>query len=433
MTGRVGIRREDINQRERRTPLTPADVRALVSRHGLEVVVEESALRVYPGEDYVRAGARVEKSLQECPVIFAIKEIPIGALEPGKTYAFFAHVIKGQRHNMPMLRRLMKLGCDLIDYEKIVDERGRRLIFFGRHAGLAGAVDTLWALGRRLEWEGVPSPFGELRRAFEYESVADAASAIREVGRRIARDGLPEELSPFVIGITGYGNVAGGVREMLSQLPLKELRPEEMEHGVEKSSRRAVHVVTFKEEHTVEPIDSGRRFELQDYYEHPERYRARFDRYLPHLSVLMNCIYWDERYPRLVTKSHAKRSGLGRLRVIGDISCDVGGAVELTVKATEPDNPVFVYDPTQESATDGVEGSGVVVMAVYNLPCEFPQESSESFSAALSPFVPGIARADYSAGLERCGLPPAIKRALILHRGELTPPYRYLERYLEER
>ena len=29
----------------------------------------------------------------------------------------------------------MDLGCSLVDYEKITDDRKRRLIFFGRHAG----------------------------------------------------------------------------------------------------------------------------------------------------------------------------------------------------------------------------------------------------------------------------------------------------------
>ncbi len=432
MTDRIGIRREDINQRERRAPLTPADVRRLVSEHKLEVVVEESSQRVYSREEYLSAGARVESSLRDCPVIFAIKEIPIEALEPGKTYAFFAHVIKGQRHNMPMLRRLMELGCQLIDYERIVDDRGRRLIFFGHHAGLAGAVETLWALGQRLEWEGVSSPFADLRHAFEYENVAAAKAALREVGSRIGMEGLPEALAPLVIGVTGYGNVARGVQEMLAELPVKELRPEELERGMARPSNRVVYTTTFKEENMVEPLEPARGFELQDYYTHPERYRSKFERYLPHLSVLMNCVYWDARYPRLVTKEYARSAGLKKLRVIGDISCDIEGSVELTVKATEPDNPVFVYDPARDVAMDGVEGEGVVVMAVYNLPCEFPKEASESFSAALSPFAPELARGDFSAGLDHCGLSPAIMRALILHRGELTPPYRYLSRYLVE-
>jgi alpha-aminoadipic semialdehyde synthase len=77
------------------------------------------------------------------------------------------------------------------------------------------------------------------------------------------------------------------------------------------------------------------------------------------LSVLVNCIYWDERYPRLLTRDQCRRMWApGRrpkLMVIGDISCDVNGSIECTVKATEPGNPVYVYDPATGTAKDGFE------------------------------------------------------------------------------
>ena len=67
-------------------------------------------------------------------------------------------------------------------------------------------------------------------------------------------------------------------------------------------------------------------------------------------------------YPRLVTKAYLKDLFGGqdkpRLRVIGDISCDVEGAIECTVKATEPGDPIYVYDPLTGQATDGHEGTG---------------------------------------------------------------------------
>ncbi len=68
-------------------------------------------------------------------MILGIKEIPPERLLPGKTYLYFSHTAKGQAHNMPALRRLQQLGCTLLDFELVLDERGRRLIFFGKHAG----------------------------------------------------------------------------------------------------------------------------------------------------------------------------------------------------------------------------------------------------------------------------------------------------------
>ena len=182
-----------------------------------------------------------------------------------------------------------------------------------------------------------------------------------------------------------------------------------------------------------EPLDASRAFDLQEYYAHPEKFRGIFDRYLPHLDVLMNCIYWEPRYPRLLSKEQAREMYAGaqpRLKVIGDISCDIEGAIECTVKATEPDNPVFVYDPKTDSAIDGVEGNGPVIMSVEILPTELPRESSTYFSGVLKQYIPSIASTDYSVSFADLDLPPEIKRAVIAHRGELAPDYRYIGEYL---
>ena len=154
-------------------------------------------------------------------MVFAVKEIPPDLFEPGKAYVFFAHVIKGQPYNMPMLRRLLDLGCTLIDYEKVTADEGRRLIFFGWHAGVAGMLETLWALGRRLAWEGIPTPLTELQRAFEYRDIAEAKVAVAQVGRMIAGQGCRPRSRPLTIGVAGYGNVARGAWEILNLLPVE--------------------------------------------------------------------------------------------------------------------------------------------------------------------------------------------------------------------
>ena len=51
------------------------------------------------------------------------------SLIPARPYFCSPHVTKGQSHNMPLLRRILETRCTLIDYERIVDRFGRRLIF----------------------------------------------------------------------------------------------------------------------------------------------------------------------------------------------------------------------------------------------------------------------------------------------------------------
>ncbi len=435
MKCRIGVRREDKNKWERRVPLTPEDVRELGENHSVEVWLQPSSIRTFSDEEYVQAGAKIQEDLTPCPVVFGVKEMPSQFFSPNKTYVFFSHLIKGQLYNMPMLKRMLELKCQLIDYEKVTDEKGRRLVFFGKHAGLAGMIDTLWALGQRLSWEGISNPFDRIKNAYKYDALAEAKEDISEVGEKIKTEGLNESLVPLICGIAGYGNVSHGVQEMLNLLPIKEIKPDEVSPLIRSSdySKNHIYKVVFKEGHMVEPVSEKDGFGLQDYYDHPEKYRSRFEAYLPHLTVLVNCIYWDERYPRLVTKRYLRQlfsdQQQPKLRVIGDISCDIEGSIECNLKWTEPDNPIYVYDPFRDEVNDGYEGKGPVILAVDNLPCEVPREASAYFSQVLKPFVPEIAKANFSVDFDRCVLPPPIKNAVIAYHGELTPNYRYIRNY----
>ncbi len=433
---RIGIRREDKDPWEARVPLIPDDVERLIRAQGLAFTLQPSRLRAFKEDEYVRAGAHVGEDLSACDVVLAVKEIPVHLLRPRTTYAFFSHTIKGQPYNMDMLRRLMELECQLIDYERIVDERGARLIFFSRFAGLAGAVDTLWALGRRLEWERLaPNPFAALEQTYRYETLAAALAAVREVGESIARDGLPPALCPCVIGLTGDGNVSHGAQEVMDALGAVVLPPTDLDGlFAAPADRSVVHAVVFTEPDMVTRRDGASPFDLAEYYEHPELYRGRFAGRLPRLSALINCVYWDTSYPRLVTREAVRGlfGGASRplLRVIGDVSCDIEGSIELTTRETHIDAPVYTYDPEADTVADGVEGPGPVVLAVGNLPCELSREASEAFSAALVPFLPALARADFTASFARLDLPPELRHALILHHGDFTPDFAYLRRFV---
>jgi len=433
MVNRIGIRREDLYAWERRTPLIPEHVRELIAEQKLECVVQSSNRRVYSDEEYRRLGIPIVEDLDACPVVIGLKEIPVEVLRPDKIYVFFSHTIKGQPFNMPMLHRILQLGSTILDYEKIVDDRGRRLIFFGNYAGLAGMIDTLWALGRRLAWEGIATPLQEIRQASTYSSLDEAKAEIRAVGDEIRTSGLPLEVTPLVVGVAGYGNVSRGAQEILDLLPVREATPHELLSGVGHDEARPIVKVVFKEADTVRPLIAGRTFDLDEYYKHPERYGPCFEQYLPHMHVMTNCIYWEPKYPRLVTRQAIRdlyREGQPKLRVIGDITCDVKGSVEVTVKATEPDEPVYVFQSESGTTSAGVEGRGPVVMAVEILPSELPREASAYFSTILKKFVPIIAGADYSADFDHLELPPELKRAIIAYHGALTPTYQYLEQHL---
>ena len=426
---RIGIRREDKSPWETRSPLVPHHVADLVAQR-IPITVQRSKQRVFTDEELGAAGATITDDLSECDVVLGIKEMPVHVFRPGVLYAFFSHTIKGQPYNMEMLKRLMDTGCHLIDYECIVDQ-GKRLVFFGVHAGLAGMIDSLWTLGQRAKVLGHDTPLADLKQALHYETLATAEAHVRKVSKACRKGDLLTSIGPVVIGVAGYGRVAQGAQQIIQHLDPVRLTPNELLAGKALAPDR-FFVVEFKEEHMVRPKEPQESFDLSTYYAQPERYEADFERFLPHLTVLVNCIYWEPRYPRLVTREAIRRlyGGEQKLFVIGDISCDIEGSIEVTVKPTHPGQPAYIFDLDTLQPRDGLDGRGPAIMAVDILPTELPREASIAFSEALFPLVPELARSDPSGSFEEWALPASLKDAIIVHHGRLTPRFAYLSRYV---
>ncbi len=431
----IGLRREDKNEWERRVALTPDHVAELVRDAGVVLRVQPSNKRAFGDVDYSTAGAVLDEGLVDCDVILGIKEVPTEKLLANKTYLYFSHTTKGQAYNMPMLRRLMELGCTLIDYEQITDERNKRLIFFGRYAGYAGMIDTLWALGRRLEAEGHVTGLERIRLAHDYSSLDEATHHIARVGERLRHTGFPEMLRPIVCGFTGSGNVSLGAQEIFDRLPTLDVAPEDLERLIADPDRprKVLYKVQFERHHRFARRGDG-GYEGKEFEAHPERYENGLVRWFPHLTMLLHGAFWTPEQPRVVGLDDLDRlwsAGDPKLKVIADISCDIHGGVEATVKATTPGNPVFVYDLDRRQAIDGYTGRGPVIMAVDNLPCQLAAESSEHFGDTLVGWVPLLDRCPWERPLDELPLPESIRRAVIVHRGELTPAFEYLQTSLD--
>nr|MEE4266712.1 hypothetical protein [Candidatus Krumholzibacteria bacterium] len=434
----IGIRREDKNEWERRVPLVPDDLSHLQETEDVTFLVQPSDIRIHADDEYLQKGITVQEDLGPADIVFAVKEIPISELLGPRTFVYFSHTVKGQDYNMPMLQHLLDQGATLMDYEKIADEQNRRLIFFSLHAGYAGMIESLVCLAQRLAYLGRRTPLLQVKHAYEYPSLEAAKEHLREIGQRISAEGLGDHKMPLIIGLAGYGNVYHGCREILDCLPCRDIPVDQLAEAAGWNLEEAGPLLTvvFKEKDMVVPRSPEAHFVLQDYYQRPENYRGIFADHLPHLDVLMNTIYWNTQYPRLVTRKWvAENYGPDRdprLKVIGDISCDIEGGIEVTLKAPHPDAPCFVYDPKTGRTLDGVEGTGPVIMSVDNLPCELPRESSQHFSTTLKAMIPDFVKADFSLDFDSLNLPSYLKKAVITHQGSLAPDYRYLQESLDK-
>ncbi|EFA79152.1 aminoadipic semialdehyde synthase [Heterostelium album PN500] len=441
----LGMRREDKNRWERRAPLAPSHIEQLVKK-GIRCIVQPSTLRNYSNGAYQNAGAIIQEDLRDCDVIIAVKEVPSEYLFPGKTYIFFSHTIKAQPYNMPMLDEINKKNIRLIDYERITDDKNRRLVRFGAFAGYAGMIDMLHALGDRLLAKGFSTPFLHVGYSYVYSRLENAMDAVRAIGEEISQVGLPDELTPFTFAFTSDGAVAQGALSIFKLLPHKMITPDEMVDIVKnkKGERGILYGTIVTSEHMVAPKDPKKKFDKKEYYNDPSQYKSIFyEKYAPHISCIINCMYWDAKFPRLITIRQMEElveTGNSRLVGVADISADINGSLEFLMKTTSIDSPLFVYDPKTQEIHDPTTDQkymyrdGILFLAVDNLPTEFPREATQWFGDHLLQFMEAVVKSDPSKPYDKMDdLPAEIKRAVITAHGSLTPPFEYIKELRKKR
>ncbi|KAJ1915090.1 hypothetical protein IWQ60_008570 [Tieghemiomyces parasiticus] len=400
----IGIRREDKNRWERRVALIPDDVSKLIRETGVRVLVQPSNNRIFPNAAFEKAGATVQEDLSEADVILGIKEIPRDLLLPNKTYVLFSHTHKGQPYNQPTLQAVLDRHIRLIDYELITDPTThRRTVLFGRQAGLAGAIDCLHGLGRRLLALGYHTPFLFTGMAHNYPGLTSARRALtEEIAHLITRDGLPADLGPLTFTVAGSGHVAKGALEILELLPHRFVTAAELGHLVSQKrvSHRHIYIVKLRPEDYLVAKD-GAKFSKERYYAKPEEFVSQFhDKIAPYTSVLVNGLYWTEKQPRLLTKQqlrHLQSDPQYRYRMlaVADIGCDIEGPLEFMSHFSSIDEPFYYYDAVRDREHVNESEPGVQILGVENLPAELPLESSRFFSHSLMPLMPELIRGNY--------------------------------------
>lgn len=427
----VGILREP-QSREARTPLTPTDV-AWLKKRKIDVEVESNPYRIFSDREYKRAGAKIVNSAGNAAFLLGVKGPDPNTLQKNKVYMVFSHTIKGEAKNMHLLKTCMNKGITLVDYEKITDSYGRRLVYFGRFAGICGLVDSLHYLGKKYDWMGIKTPFASLKPTNRHQSFKELKHELTRLSERIYKKKISKAVTPFIIGITGHGNVSKGANEVLDALNPIEVHPRDIKSFVrhQKYIRNRIYKIVLHREEKFRAKD-GDGFYFEEYLNHPERFESNIDRYLPYFNLLMHTSYWDKRYPRLITAKMVRRlyKKNFRLEFIGDVSCDVKGSVELTHKTTTSENPTFTYNPKTDKFADGYKSRGITILAKDSLPAELPRDASVDFSGLVREYVYQIAAHGIKDITNHIALPKEIRQAVIVQNKRLVKPYTYLKRFV---
>ncbi len=400
MNIKFGIIRERKNPPDRRVVLPPKACQKVLSAHThAELIVEPSSIRVFTDGEYQEISIEVAPKMEECDVLLGVKEVPIDILIPNKKYFFFSHTIKKQPYNRELLKAILEKNIELYDHEVITNSKGVRLVAFGRYAGIVGAYNGLRTYGLKSGAYRLPKA----------ETLADQQVLITEL-KKITFPNIK-------ILLTGKGRVGNGAKEMLDGMQLREVSVAEyLGQDFDEVVYCQIDVLDYNQR------KDGQILGEQDFFQNPGDYESTFMQFAKETDFYIAGHFYGDGAPYLYTREDVKHPDF-RIKVVGDISCDIDGPVATTLRASTIADPIYGYDPKSESETDYTAPNAIAVMAVDNLPAELPRDASSGFGDA---FVTHVIPAFFNGDADG-----VLQRARMTQNGKLTERYAYLQDYVD--
>lgn len=401
---KIGLIRETKVPEDNRVALTPKHLAELQRSFPQDdFVVQASETRAYSDEAYRNAGVQVVENVDDCDILFGIKEADIRTLIPNKHYFFFGHIAKMQAYNRPLLQTLMAKHITFSDYEYLVDDDNRRVCAFGWWAGVVGTYYTLRGYGLRHHLYELPKP----DKHFTLEKLTQALKSV--------------ELPHIKLLVTGNGRVSHGAQYLLEALDATRLTEEQFlaDMPVSRLSFCAVDA-----NHLVARNDDG-AFSWEHFTQNPTAYHSDFMRWARQADVLVCAHFWAPEAPVYLSQENLADPAL-RIRFIGDITCDIQGSIQSTLRASTHAEPYYDYNPaTGQEEPAFSNDSNISVMAVDTCPNALALDTSAYFGDMLMQHVlTPLLKREHSN---------IIQRATILENGALTPHFAYLQSFAEEK
>ena len=397
-----GIIKERKNPPDRRVVFSPEELVRLQKKYPEATIkVESSDIRVFNDEAYKNLGIEVAADISDCDVFFGVKEIPVEYLIPNKKYFFFSHTIKKQVHNRKLLQAILDKKIELYDHETIVDANNRRLIGFGRYAGIVGAYNGFRAFGIKYDLFNIPK--------------AETLQSKEDLITRLKRQTLPN----IKIVLTGHGKVGMGAKEILDGMKVKQVSTDDFLNKIyTQPVYTQIDVLDYNKR-----IDGTKPENNHDFYKNPKDYTSNFERFTKVADIFIAGHFHGNESPDILTREMLKAPDC-KIKVVADISCDVDGPIACTLKASTIAEPFFGYLPSENKEVPYTHPGSIMVMSVDNLPCELPKDASEGFGEMfMKHVIPAFFNGDKDG---------ILARAKITEKGKLTPRFAYLQDYVNE-
>ena len=360
----IGIVRES-RYDENRTPLVPEHIKKYKeSNPNINFIIQPSNSRCFSDEEYELCGAKINENLNECSIIFGVKEIDPNILINNRTYLFFSHTFKInkqqkniEKHKKDLLLSILNKKITLIDYENIRGKNGTRCLGFGRFAGIVGCYNTLNLLLKVLGKQSLASAY----KINDYERLVINLKNLYFPKTKIL--------------VTGDGRVAKGVIELLNQTNIKAVSKKDF---LEKKFDQPIFCNLETKDYVTN--NSSSDFSLEHFINNPQDYSSSALQYLKETDILISAHYWDPSSPKIFENEDLKV--LQNLKIVGDITCDINGSVPTTIRSTTIEEPNYWIERYTLKEIDE-NNDGIAVMAVDNLPSELPRDSSTEFSEGI--------------------------------------------------
>ncbi len=397
---KFAIIKERKNPPDRRVVLSPEACKKVVNAFkDAEIIVESSDIRIFRDSEYSDRGFEVLENVSEADVMLGVKEVPIEALIPNKKYFFFSHTIKKQPYNRKLLRAILDKNIEFYDHETIVNKEGFRIIGFGYYAGVVGAYNGIRTYGLKYKTFNLPKA-SDLKNRDELEAELDKI-----------------EIPSMKIVLTGKGRVGSGSKEILDHLKIKEVSVEDY---LNKEFDEAVYVQIDVLDYNTRK--DGQQLDMFDFFDNPQDYDSTFKRFTKVSDMFIAGHFYGDGAPVFYTKEDMKSPDF-KIKVVADISCDVDGPVASTIRSSTIADPNYGYDPQTESEVDFMDEDAIAVMAVDNLPCELPDNSSRGFGFM---FFMHVIPAFFDNDIDG-----VLGRAKMTENGKLTERFKYLQDYVD--
>ena len=394
---KIGILREEKVPVDRRVPFSPSQCKRIEDNFpNLQIYVQSSNIRCFSDQEYIDHGITVLDNLESCDVLFGIKEVPKEKLISNKTYFFFSHTIKEQEYNRDLLKKMIELNITMVDYEVLKYENGSRILGFGRYAGIIGAYNGLLTYGLKNELYSL-KPANKCLNRIEMDSELSKVNLTNE---------------KFLV--TGKGRVGFGILETIKKLNIIEVGIDDyINNSFDYPVYLNIDVLDYNER-----IDD-RQSNFSDFINNSSDYKSTFMKYANVTDIFFAGHFYGSGAPYLFTRNDVKSDDFN-ISVVADISCDIDGPVATTIKPSTINDPIYGYNPHTESEDDFKSNDVVAVMAVDNLPCELPKDSSEDFGENLIKHIIPIISNDNKI----------IRGATICQNGDLSEEFEYLRNYI---